>query len=287
MVILITGASHTGKTLLAQRMLEVYGFPYLSIDHLKMGLIRSGQTELTPYYDSELTEYLWPIVCEIIKTAIENEQNLIVEGCYVPFDWRKSFDEDYLRSIRFICLAMSDDYIDCFFDDIAIHASEIEKRLFDDCSIELLKSDNRRFADGFTSAGEAVTLINAHDIHMDVLNKLINNTKQTGEKTMLTVYGSPLCPDCRECEANFKAHGIDYIAVDINESMKNLKEFLKLRDSLPVFDKCRELGSIGIPALMREDGTVTLDWEGYLSEMGLAVVFKDERPFCSIDGKNC
>ena len=104
MVILITGASHTGKTLLAQRMLERYKYPYLSIDHLKMGLIRSGKTSLTPLDDDALTEYLWPIVREIIKTVIENRQNLIVEGCYVPFEWRKDFSEEYLSDIRFIFL---------------------------------------------------------------------------------------------------------------------------------------------------------------------------------------
>ena len=92
MVIIITGASHVGKTLLAQKMLEKYKYPYLSIDHLKMGFIRSGITALTPEDDDELTYYLWPIVREIIKTAIENEQNLIVEGCYIPFDWRTGFD---------------------------------------------------------------------------------------------------------------------------------------------------------------------------------------------------
>ena len=102
MIILITGASHTGKTLLAQRMIEKYHYPCLSIDHLKMGLIRSGNTALTPEEDSELTDYLWPIVREMIKTAIENQQNLIVEGCYIPFDWRHDFDELYLSSIRFI-----------------------------------------------------------------------------------------------------------------------------------------------------------------------------------------
>ena len=75
MIILITGASHTGKTLLAQRMLEKYKYPAFSIDHLKMGLIRSGNTALTPL-DDALTNYLWPIVREIIKTAIENRQNL-------------------------------------------------------------------------------------------------------------------------------------------------------------------------------------------------------------------
>ena len=104
MVILITGASHTGKTLLAQRMLERFNYPYLSIDHLKMGLIRSSNTELTPLSDNEaLTAYLWPIVREMVKTAIENDQNLIVEGCYIPFDWRRDFDDRYLSSIRFIC----------------------------------------------------------------------------------------------------------------------------------------------------------------------------------------
>ena len=108
---MLTGASHTGKTLLAQRMLEKYKYPYLSIDHLKMGLIRSGNTELGPEDDDALTEYLWPIVREMIKTAIENRQNLIVEGCYIPFHWRQDFDARYLPSIRFICLAMSEGYL--------------------------------------------------------------------------------------------------------------------------------------------------------------------------------
>ena len=72
MVLLITGASHTGKTVLSQKLLEKYKYPYLSIDHLKMGLIRSGNTGLTPEDDDKLQAYLWPIVREIIKTAIEN-----------------------------------------------------------------------------------------------------------------------------------------------------------------------------------------------------------------------
>ena len=160
MVIILTGASHIGKTVLAQRMLEKYKYPYFSIDHLKMGLIRTGMTALTPEDDDELTDYLWPIVREIIKTAVENEQNLIVEGCYIPFDWRNSFDELYLQSIRFICLAMSDEYIDSHFTDIKAHASDIEKRLDDsDCTAEQLKQDNHRIIDGFKSNGEHVTLI--------------------------------------------------------------------------------------------------------------------------------
>ena len=132
MIILITGASHTGKTTLAQKMLEKYNYPYLSIDHLKMGLIRSKNTDLTPLSDdNELTEYLWPIVLEIIKTAIENKQDLIVEGCNIPFDWDKDFAEDYLQNIKYYCLVMSEEYIKNHFDDIKKYANIIENRLDD------------------------------------------------------------------------------------------------------------------------------------------------------------
>ena len=163
MIILITGASHTGKTLLAQKMLEKYKYPYLSIDHLKMGLIRSGNTVLTPEDDDDLTEYLWPIVKEIIKTAIENRQNLIVEGCYVPLSWRKDFDEGYLPSIRFICLAMSEKYIEDHFSEIIGHASAIESRLSDaDCTMDSLKTDNRKFINGFQQAAEQVVIIDSN-----------------------------------------------------------------------------------------------------------------------------
>ncbi|MDD7738947.1 MAG: adenylate kinase [Fusicatenibacter sp.] len=144
MIILIAGASHTGKTLLAQKLLEKYHYPYLSIDHLKMGLIRSGNTKLTPMSDDfELTEYLWPIVREMIKTAIENKQNLIVEGCYIPFDWKRDFAKNYLGDIRYCCLVMSENYIKNHFQDIKTYASAIENRGDDaDCTLESVLKDN-------------------------------------------------------------------------------------------------------------------------------------------------
>ena len=144
MIILITGASHVGKTALAQKLLEKYKYPYLSIDHLKMGLIRSGYTSLTPMSDDgELTAYLWPVVREMIKTAIENNQNLIVEGCYVPFDWARDFTAEYLENIRYYCLVMSENYIKNNFYDIKKYASVIENRLDDsDCTLESVLNDN-------------------------------------------------------------------------------------------------------------------------------------------------
>ena len=146
MIIMIAGASHTGKTALAQKLLEKYGFPYLSIDHLKMGLIRSGKTTLTPVSeDSMLTEYLWPVVREMVKTAIENKQNLIVEGCYIPFDWEKDFSEEYLENIRYFCLAFTEGYIRNNFSSIKKYADVIEKRLDDDwCTMENIIKENER-----------------------------------------------------------------------------------------------------------------------------------------------
>lgn len=145
MIILITGASHTGKTALAQKLLEKYKIPYLSIDHLKMGLIRSGYTKLTPEEDDALTDYLWPIIREMIKTAIENGQNLIIEGCYIPFDWSKDFEDEYLSQIKYYCLIMSTDYIKKHFADIKEYSNVIETRLNDGCVMKTVLEDNVRF----------------------------------------------------------------------------------------------------------------------------------------------
>ena len=147
MIILLAGSTHTGKTALAQKLLEKYHYPYLSIDHLKMGLIRSGSTDLTPEDDSELTAYLWPIIRGIVKTAIENKQNLIVEGCYIPFDWRNDFADEYLREIKYYCLVMTKNYIETHFSDILKHANVIEERLDDDLSIEYMIAENEKNLD--------------------------------------------------------------------------------------------------------------------------------------------
>lgn len=143
MIVLIAGASHTGKTLLAQKLLEKYKYPYFSIDHLKMGLIRSGNTTLTPADDAELETYLWPIVREMVKTAIENHQNLVVEGCYIPFNWKNDFDEEYLKEIHFYCLVMTERYIRTCFDAIKQYAGAIENRGDDSwCTMDSVLAEN-------------------------------------------------------------------------------------------------------------------------------------------------
>ncbi|MBQ7522194.1 MAG: adenylate kinase [Clostridia bacterium] len=154
MVILISGASHTGKTLLAQKMLDKYKYPYLSIDLLKMGLIRSGNTDLTPYDDDKLTPYLWGILQEIIKTAVENKQHLIIEGCYIPFDWKNSFEKEYLSQIKYVCLIMSKTYIHRHFNDIIKYANAIENRKNNsDFTAECAIQDNQYYYQNCTKYG--------------------------------------------------------------------------------------------------------------------------------------
>ena len=163
MIILIAGASHTGKTALAHKLMIKYHYPYFSIDHLKMGLIRSGNTALTPMSeDNELTAYLWPIVREMVKTAIENRQDLIVEGCYIPFNWHEDFPPEYLEHIRYVCLILSEDYIRNHFGDIKAYASIIEQRLDDSyCTMDSLLADNR----------ETLTLAREHHVNYILIDE--------------------------------------------------------------------------------------------------------------------
>ncbi len=103
---------------------------------------------------------------------------------------------------------------------------------------------------------------------------------------MLKMYGSGLCPDCIACRANFDRYDIAYEYIDINAALADLKTFLRMRDNDPVFEPCRREGYIGIPALVREDGSVFLNWEKYLEEKGLAVLDLSAAS-CRLDGKGC
>ena len=168
MIVLIAGASHTGKTVLAQKLLEKYKYPYLSIDHLKMGLIRSGNTELTPMSDDkDLTAYLWPIVREMIKTAIENNQNLIVEGVYIPSNYKDYFTLDYLKYIKYYCLIFSKDYINEHYEDIVKYSNVIENRLINDLNKqELIDSNAKRLNDCIKHNNEYILIDKEYNIEI-------------------------------------------------------------------------------------------------------------------------
>lgn len=83
---------------------------------------------------------------------------------------------------------------------------------------------------------------------------------------MLTIYGSMMCPDCVECRKDLDEAGVEYTYLDFAEDLRNLKAFLALRDTDPAFAQVREEGRIGIPCILGEDGTVSLDWSMYVSQ---------------------
>ena len=77
----------------------------------------------------------------------------------------------------------------------------------------------------------------------------------------MIIYGSMQCPDCTACVNRLKGAGIAFEFREILGELAAFKEFLALRDKSPVFDVPKEKGGIGIPCLVQDDGTVTLDWE--------------------------
>lgn len=138
MIFIIGGSSHVGKTLVSQKLIEKYKYPCTSLDHLKMGFIRTKRTDLTVYDDYEMRFFLWPFAAEMIKTAIENNQNMIIEGCYIPKNWKDSFTEEYLKDIRTVFIVMSEDYLRNHLEDVTKYNSVIEKRLCDEVNLERL-----------------------------------------------------------------------------------------------------------------------------------------------------
>ncbi len=132
MIILIGGAGCVGKTLLAQRLLERYKYPYMSLDHLKMGIIRSGADcgFTAESRDEVISRKLWPIVRGIIMTAVENSQNLIIEGCYLPPDKIAALPEEYRAHIISFYLSLDYTYAREHYEDIIAHRSDIESRLY-------------------------------------------------------------------------------------------------------------------------------------------------------------
>jgi len=160
MIYLISGASHTGKTNLAQKLMVKHQIPYISMDHVKMGIVRAG---LVPNYveqDDKMQKVLWPVIREMIKTAVENEQNMIIEGCYLPFNWKDDFEDDYLEDIRAVYLVMSQEYIENHFETIRKYAGVIEDRGEDeDCTKEWILEINAEYLEGCQKYGCEYKLI--------------------------------------------------------------------------------------------------------------------------------
>ena len=77
----------------------------------------------------------------------------------------------------------------------------------------------------------------------------------------MIIYGTMQCPDCVQCCKDLDAAGVSYTFLEFSDNLKNLKDFLKIRDSAPIFISVKQEGKIGIPCIVRDDGSVTLDWK--------------------------
>ena len=135
-----------------------------------MGLIRSKNTTLTVEDDEELTQYLWKIIKEMIKTNIENKQNIIIEGRYIPFDWKKDFEEEYVKEIQYICLIMTEEYIKNNYQDIIKYENIIEQRKQQESiDIENLIEENKYNLNMCEKYKNRYILINdKYDIKLDI-----------------------------------------------------------------------------------------------------------------------
>lgn len=145
MVIIIGGSSHVGKTLIAQKLIKKYHFACTNLDHLKMAFIKSGRTELTVNDDYKMRFFLWPFASQMIKSAIEKNQNMIIEGCYIPQKWKESFSSEELKSICSVFIVMSEKYLRSHFEDISKYSAVIEKRGEENLDLERLINCSKEF----------------------------------------------------------------------------------------------------------------------------------------------
>ncbi|MFC4022348.1 2-phosphoglycerate kinase [Oceanobacillus longus] len=172
MVILISAVSGTGKTLMAQNLLEKYKIPYLSIDHLKMGLYKGDKNcGFTPLDSTEVIGVkLWPILKGIIRTNIENDQHIIIEGCYILPHYIKDFDVQDSEKILPVFLSFSENYIQKnFTSKIVKYRNAIELRnLPEKRTLTELIKEHREFKAQCLEAGVKYFEIEK-DYHKEIL----------------------------------------------------------------------------------------------------------------------
>lgn len=97
---------------------------------------------------------------------------------------------------------------------------------------------------------------------------------------MVKVYVMETCPDCVQVKSQLKENP-NYELIDIGEHVRNLKQFLMLRDTHPAFVYIKEHGSIGIPCFVFEDGNIQFSTEEVITEMPM------DGEACSLDGSGC
>jgi 2-phosphoglycerate kinase len=162
-VILIGGTSGSGKTKLANTLMISLGIPYISVDHLMMGIYRSnsdcGFTPMSPVF--VINRHLWPMVREMIKTNIENNHSIIFEGFQILPQNIRDFEGEYTSAVLSFFLAFSPEYIKTRYEDINKHRSAIESRSDID-ERDTLTRNNIELIDNCTAASANCCIIESH-----------------------------------------------------------------------------------------------------------------------------
>ena len=100
---------------------------------------------------------------------------------------------------------------------------------------------------------------------------------------MIKMFVMKTCPYCEYVEKQIEGNPL-FEVIDIGKHVRNLKQFLDLRDNNPAFDEAKKIGDVGVPCYVLEDGTVTLSSK----DAGLEPMPDDsEGASCSIDGSGC
>ena len=79
------------------------------------------------------------------------------------------------------------------------------------------------------------------------------------DNNMIKIYGMPTCPYCDYVHQQIIGRENEFTYINIGENIRNMSAFTRLRDTSPVFDHCKEIGDVGIPAFVFEDGRISID----------------------------
>lgn len=103
-------------------------------------------------------------------------------------------------------------------------------------------------------------LMNSTDIlHKIAYNKINTPIERMKFMSKPILFYSSVCPDTDPFIKLLEPYHIEYEAINITETMPNLKRFLSLRDTRKEFMEKKELYQVGIPVLVTEDATLIFD----------------------------
>jgi putative acetyltransferase len=146
-VFLIGGVGGTGKTLLASKLMRVLHIPYVSIDHLMMGMVRSDpDCHFSPLDSGEtIGRHMWPFLKAVIQTNIENNHSIILEGFQLQPEWVTDFTEEYQKHIIPVFIGFSEQYLRSnLVSNIRKHRHVVERRENEALNIESLITQHLR-----------------------------------------------------------------------------------------------------------------------------------------------